>query len=90
MRGAVPRALSRQAALQVLYAVDRPCHEAAAEVDVSGSFEAVAENFELPGAARAFAAELVEGVMGRRDELDALIGEHARNWRLSRLSLIHI
>jgi N utilization substance protein B len=84
---AASRQVSRQVALQVLYAVD------AAEgrqppADVDESFAAVADNFELPEGARAFAKELVSGVMAAREELDALIGKHARNWRLSRMAAV--
>ncbi len=98
MSAAAPRSLSRQVALQVLYAVDlatggggRPAGDAlptTAELKVEDAFEAVAQNFELPGGARAFAAELVAGVMGRREELDEKISEHARNWRLSRMAAV--
>lgn len=99
MSGNAPRSLSRQVALQVLYAVDlatggggRPSGEAGrlelAETKVDDAFEAVAENFELPAGARAFAAELVNGVMARRRELDERISEHARNWRLSRMAAV--
>ena len=80
---------SRQVALQVLYAVDvvsqlrsgRPptCEE---------TFEGVAANFDLPEGARAFAKELVAGVIAHRDALDARIAEHARHWRLSRMAAV--
>jgi N utilization substance protein B len=84
-----PRRRSRQAALQVLYALDlaetsrdgRPAETAAA-------FEAVAENFELPEGALAFANELVTGIVAHREELDALLAEHATNWRLSRMAAV--
>jgi N utilization substance protein B len=80
---------SRQVALQVLYAVDvvnqlrsgrRPTPE---EV-----FEGVAENFDLPEGARAFAKELVAGVLAHREPLDARISEHAKNWRLARMAAV--
>lgn len=88
-----PRAASRQLALQVLYAVDlaagrggeeqgeRPGAEAEA-------FESVARNFDLPEGARAFAKQLVFGVLERRDELDGLLAEHARNWRVDRMAAV--
>ena len=89
------RHASRQVALQVLYAVDlatrsRPgegpdtrMSPAAEEV-----FESVAENFDLPEVARVFAQQLVCGVMRRRDELDALLAQYARNWRISRMAAV--
>jgi N utilization substance protein B len=102
----IPRSLSRQVALQVLYAVDlRDRAEPGSErggLDatpsgvapapdppaVEAAFEAVAQNFELPAGARDFAAELVHGVMARRQELDGRIREHAKNWRLSRMAAV--
>jgi N utilization substance protein B len=88
-----PRFASRQVALQALYALDlaraggrggEP-HGAPVLEDV---FAAVAENFGLPEGARAFAKELVCGVVERQAELDALIARHARNWRLDRMAAV--
>lgn len=87
MSHAAPRQVSRQVALQVLYAVDL-AEGCSAPPDVDEAFGAVADNFELPEGARAFAKELVNGVMGAREQLDALISEHARNWRLSRMAAV--
>jgi N utilization substance protein B len=84
---AAPRQISRQVALQVLYAVDA-AEGRSVSPDVDEVFAAVADNFELPEGARAFAKELVSGVMASREALDALIGEHARNWRLSRMAAV--
>jgi N utilization substance protein B len=77
-------------ALQVLYALDLapPAAGCAAEAGVDEAFEAVAEHFELPGGARAFARELVAGVVARREEIDALLVAHTRNWRLSRMAAV--
>jgi N utilization substance protein B len=79
---------SRQVALQVLYAADlarRGDREAPPGDEV---FEAVAENFELPERARPFAKELVGGVAREREALDALLAEHARNWRIDRMAAV--
>ena len=51
-------------------------------------FERVAENFELPEGARAFGKELVHGTVLHRSELDALLSEHATNWRISRMAAV--
>lgn len=79
-----PRHASRQVALQVLYALD---------VGRAGSlveevFERVADNFDLPEGARAFAKQLVFGVIGDRDAIDDRLARHARNWRLSRMAAV--
>lgn len=80
---------SREAALQVLYAVDvarrRPTGSTPSAQE---SFEAVAEHFELPEGARAFAKELVTGVVARREELDRILTRHATHWRIERMGAI--
>lgn len=93
-RGA-SRNASRQVALQVLYAVDlatrsRPGEDDATRVPPAAQeiFESVAENFDLPEGARAFAKQLVCGVTRRRDELDVLLAQYARNWRISRMAAV--
>lgn len=89
------RHASRQVALQVLYAVDLATRSRPGEDDVKRMppaaqevFELVAENFDLPEGARAFAKQLVCGVTRRRDELDALLAGYARNWRISRMAAV--
>jgi len=52
------------------------------------AFDEVGAHFELPEGARAFAKELVFGVVRARGELDALIAEHARNWRVERMASV--
>ena len=79
-----PRHASRQVALQVLYALDVGSAGAAVEE----VFERVAANFDLPEGARAFAKQLVCGVIGDRDAIDAALARHARNWRLSRMAAV--
>lgn len=87
-RGA-PRRRSRQVALQVLYAVDLAERtRSGSQPDTEQVFELVSEHFELPEGARAFAKELVNGIVLHRAELDALIADHATNWRLSRMAAV--
>lgn len=89
MSGHVSRAASRQVALQVLYAEDlASLRQPDASGDPSAAFESVAANFDLPEGARAFAKQLVFGVMERRQELDALLTEHTRNWRVDRMAAV--
>lgn len=79
---------SREVALQVLYAIDVGEGRGKREGDPKMAFEQVAANFEMPEGARAFAEELVNEAHGRRAELDALISEHARNWRIDRMGTL--
>jgi N utilization substance protein B len=91
-RRAVPRRRSREAALQVLYAFDLSAREAAAPAEVAAlaaeAFESAAANFELPPAARAFARELVTGVVTHGEKLDQLVARHATHWRLDRMAAV--
>jgi N utilization substance protein B len=80
---------SRRVALQVLYAADLA---GAARTDAPPPtdeiFDRVAANFELEEGARSFAKALVCGVAQDRASLDARIGMHAQNWRLSRMAAV--
>jgi N utilization substance protein B len=51
-------------------------------------FESVSAHFEMPGGSRDFARELVDEVRSRTEELDTTIGEHSRNWRVSRMAAV--
>ncbi len=79
---------SREAALQVLYAIDlaRPGPDLRAAAQ--DAFDRAAESFELPEGARAFAKELVAGVTECQGELDALLASHTRNWRVERMAAV--
>ena len=52
------------------------------------TFEAVSEHFEMAAAARAFARELALAVQARREDLDATVAAHARNWRVERMAVV--
>jgi len=78
------RQASRQVALQVLYALDA----GSATASVEEVFERVSDNFDLPEGARAFAKQLVCGVIGDREAIDERLACHARNWRLSRMAAV--
>jgi len=80
---------SREAALQILYAIDLAKHtDEALEPAAQEMVESAAEHFELPEGGRAFAKELVLGVASRRSELDAVLASHARRWRVSRMAAV--
>jgi len=85
-RGAHSRRRSREAALQVLYAVDLGAPGAAQ--DPEASFDTFAARFELPEGARAFAKELVAGVSAQREALDEALAAVSRRWRLSRMAVV--
>lgn len=91
-----PRKRSRAAALQVLFSLEfgarGPGDDAITATDpiaaAQAAFEELGAHFELPEGARAFAKELVLGVARHRSQLDALLTEHARNWRLERMACV--
>lgn len=51
-------------------------------------FEQVTEHFDVPGSAVSFARALVDGVVERGSQLDELVGQHSRNWRVSRMAAV--
>ncbi|MCR9097376.1 MAG: transcription antitermination factor NusB [bacterium] len=58
-------------------------------LDASGeAFDRIVEHFDVPKSAREFARGLVAGVVSRAAELDALVGQHARNWRVERMAAV--
>ena len=80
---------SREVALQALYALD----VARLRLDEKAptaqeAYERVADHFEAPEGGRAFAKELVISVSENQSSLDALIAEHARNWRVTRMATV--
>ncbi|MCP5058833.1 MAG: transcription antitermination factor NusB [bacterium] len=87
--GQAGRRRSRQVALQVLFAFDlggRKSRGGQGDADIA--FETFADHFELPPGARAFAKDLVNGVIVHRDDIDERITASARNWRLERMATV--
>jgi N utilization substance protein B len=89
-RSEAPRAQSRQAALQVLYAVDvgRSGDDALSPTAVDAALTEVALHFELPEGARDYARDLALGVAREREAIDRLIRAHATNWRIERMAAV--
>ena len=82
---------SREAALQVLFAIDLARHQGTPESEMARAeeaFERVAAHFELPEGARAFAKELVTGVCRSLQELDARLAAHSEHWRIERMAAV--
>lgn len=74
------RHAARQRALNLLYAAD--LNDRAVETLLAGA--AADDEDPLP----AFTAELVRGVDAHRAELDRLIVDHAKDWRLERMPVV--
>jgi transcription antitermination factor NusB len=77
------RTRSRELALQLLYQIDMRGDDARSQTD--GFL-----NAEAPGEedVQIFARQLVEGALGRREEIDALLSGAAENWRLHRMAIV--
>lgn len=77
------RTKAREYALQILYAVDikREDPKACIEQFWSGSDETSEE-------VRSFTGQIVMGVSGKKDQIDALISKYATNWQLERMAVI--
>lgn len=76
------RRKSREIALQSLYQIEmsnQPPEEA---------FAIFCQHFEVSKQSLSYARELVFGVRGKWDEINEMIGVHADNWRLERMSLV--
>lgn len=82
------RRRGRELALQALYQRDVTGGEGGAAAGELWRHFDEPDSAPAPDEARAFAAELVSGVLETRERLDALIGTAAENWRLERLSQI--
>ena len=76
--GAGARRQARERALGLLYEAE------AKDVSPSGIVA------DLPVEPDAFARQLVEGVEGRRVEIDGLLGTHAIGWTLERMPVIDL
>ena len=78
---------AREAALQMLYQweVGRTAID-----EVVESFWLIDRPDQAPlaGELQAFATTLAAGTVGHQQEIDALIGAHSENWRLTRLAIV--
>lgn len=79
-----PRRRARELALQLLYQIDLIGPERLERLDEF--FDGARE--PLPTDARAYAAELVRGVVARRESLDRAIADVARNWAVERMAVV--
>ena len=76
------RRKSRELALQVLYQ-----GELAAQAGLL-DFGEFCAHFQVSRKAMPYAKKLLDGVEGKREDIDQLISRYAENWRLERMSVI--
>lgn len=75
------RRKSRELALQALY-----------QAELSGlpapNLDCMCEHFRVAQKAVPYAREILDGIEDHRQEIDAMLREHAKNWRLDRMSVV--
>lgn len=76
------RRRGREAALQLLYAIE------ITHADVKDVLASTWAHALTAARTREFTGALLQGVVGRRDEIDALIREWSANWSLERIGLV--
>ena len=74
------RRRARELAIQVLFHLDFN------DDNPDKVFDVICENFNSQRSVRPFSRKLVLGVWGKKNELDGLISEASRNWKLERMS----
>jgi len=81
------RRKAREAALQFLFQDDfaRGIQDAS-DRSLAERFELFCGFYQISRKSRAYALELVQGILDRRDEIDLAIRQHATNWRLERIA----
>ena len=78
---------AREAAFQMLYAWEVGKRDPESAIEDFGAIEQD-EAPPVPASARAFADELVKGVIAHVAEADALIARHAQHWRIERIATV--
>jgi N utilization substance protein B len=76
---------AREIALQALYQLD-----VTGDADAQAGLALFWQHLQAGKDEDAFARELVDGVRGNRERIDALIAESAEHWRLPRLSRVDL
>lgn len=78
-----PRHQARELALKVLFQLEnRP------DDDLQDALDYHAKDESVPPAVAQFAAELVRGVRDHGEQLDQLIQEYSKNWRLEQMGRV--
>lgn len=76
------RRKSRELTLQALYQAELT------ETEPLAQFARFCENFQVNPKIIPLAQELLEGISAHAIEIDDLIGQHTKNWRVGRMSIV--
>ena len=82
------RRAARRRAFQVLYGFNFEAPESADDIE-RAALDAPADPGQS-GPAEEYSLELVRGVWGRVEQLDALVGEHSQHWKLARIARVEL
>ncbi|KAF0218931.1 MAG: N utilization substance protein [Geobacteraceae bacterium] len=74
----------RELALQALYSMDLN------PTEMRAALQLLKENVRASAGARAFAEELVAGVVANREAIDKSIEEKSKNWAISRMGKVDL
>jgi transcription antitermination protein NusB len=74
----------RELALQALYSMDLN------PLEMRTTLQLFRENVHAKGPVRAFAEDLVAGVISHREEIDRLIEQKSKNWAISRMGKVDL
>ena len=74
----------RELALQALYSMDLN------PLEMRTTLQLFRENVKAKGVVRAFAEDLVAGVISHREEIDRLIEDKSKNWSISRMGKVDL
>lgn len=74
----------RELALQALYSMDLN------PLEIRTTLQLFRENVKAKGVVRAFAEDLVAGVISHREEIDRLIEDKSKNWSISRMGKVDL
>ncbi|MBE0584660.1 MAG: transcription antitermination factor NusB [Desulfofustis sp.] len=81
------RRKAREAALQFLFQDDFAGRvQDTSERSLEDRFDQFCGFYQVSKKSRAYALELVQGIIERKEEIDRAIREHATNWRLERIA----
>ncbi len=78
---------SREAVLQFLFQDDFKGFEEGGGQDLTQRFVDFCLLYDVQKKARPYAVELLEGVYGKRSNIDETISKYASNWRLERIDV---
>lgn len=76
---------AREAALQFLFQNDFLGTEIEEQSNLEQQFAEFCTLYDVQKKARAYAVQLLQGIIGKREGIDDAIRKHASNWRLERI-----